>query len=767
MAETAGQVRFLRFGNFEVDLRAGELRKAGVKLKFGGQPFQVLTVLLEHAGEVVTREELQKQLWPDTFVDVDHNLNTAINKIREVLGDSAESPRFVETLPRRGYRFITAVETEFWRAQAAVPTSESPKVDLGVAAPGLPIPGQRSDRGLRLLPFLLICAVVLLVAGAALFYRRSRSLPMPPAPRALQQLTFDEGLQYGATWSPDARFIAYAGDRGGKFDIWVQQVGGGDPVQITKRPGHNWQPDWSPNGEYIAYRSEGDGGGLFVVPALGGVERRITSFGYNPRWSPDGSRLLFQTDQFTRNIAKGANRVYVVDADGGSLHEVPGLSQPQAQGLSVAWHPDGKRVTVLWQDGSFWTVPIDGGVGVRSELNPVLVKRFREITRDDATIDWAMDFKFSWAPSGTAIYLEATSGGARTLCRIAIEPKTLRMIGIEPLTTGTGFGTELAISPDGKQLAFTEEVQHVRAWLFPFNATEGRVTGPGQAATSSAIDAWAPTLSRDGNKLLISGSRGGKEGIWEVSLPDSRETLLVMDADSRGFPQWSRDGERFAYAKGAPSGEGQFSIWSRRTGTEEPLTRYTKEQWGEVYDWSPDGESVLVTRRNKLSKLELWSLPLAAAPDAAPAAHKVISDPDFDVFQGHYSPDGEWIAFIATALQAEGETSTIFVTRTTGGPWVRMTDSKHWDDKPRWSPDGKTLYYLSAREGFLNVWGIRVNSKTGGPSGSPFRVTAFNSPSLMVPNYIPPVEISISQNRLVVTAAQVSGHIWKMEDVNR
>src|SRR5215467_9434490 len=110
MAETEPQIRLLRFGNFEVDLRTGELRKAGVKLKFGGQPFQVLSILLERPGDVVTREELQKRLWPDTFVDADHNLNTAINKIREALGDSAESPRYVETLPRRGYRFIGELE---------------------------------------------------------------------------------------------------------------------------------------------------------------------------------------------------------------------------------------------------------------------------------------------------------------------------------------------------------------------------------------------------------------------------------------------------------------------------------------------------------------------------------------------------------------------------------------------------------------------------------------------------------------------------------
>jgi cholera toxin transcriptional activator len=103
--------RVARFGIFELDLSAGELRKSGVKLRLQGQPFQVLALLLERAGDVVTREELQQKLWPsDTFVDFDHSLNTAINKVREALGDSASSPRYVETLARRGYRFIAPVQ---------------------------------------------------------------------------------------------------------------------------------------------------------------------------------------------------------------------------------------------------------------------------------------------------------------------------------------------------------------------------------------------------------------------------------------------------------------------------------------------------------------------------------------------------------------------------------------------------------------------------------------------------------------------------------
>jgi cholera toxin transcriptional activator len=113
MASPQNNFRLARFGVFEADLSAGELRKNGVKQRLQGQPFQVLALLLEHAGGVVTRDELRQKLWPsDTFVDFDHSLNTAINKVREALGDSATSPRYVETLARRGYRFIAPVQNQ-------------------------------------------------------------------------------------------------------------------------------------------------------------------------------------------------------------------------------------------------------------------------------------------------------------------------------------------------------------------------------------------------------------------------------------------------------------------------------------------------------------------------------------------------------------------------------------------------------------------------------------------------------------------------------
>ncbi|SPF47409.1 Lysine decarboxylase transcriptional regulator, CadC [Candidatus Sulfotelmatobacter kueseliae] len=160
--------RVARFGVFELDLNAGELRKSGVKLRLQGQPFQVLTLLLERAGNVVTREELQQQLWPsDTFVDFDHSLNTAIKKVREALGDSATSPRYVETLARRGYRFIAPVETNGWfdhaspaPAQAASP---EPYPSPAMLHPELevPIPRRSLTRGLfALIQLMYLCFYV-------------------------------------------------------------------------------------------------------------------------------------------------------------------------------------------------------------------------------------------------------------------------------------------------------------------------------------------------------------------------------------------------------------------------------------------------------------------------------------------------------------------------------------------------------------------------------------------------------------------------------
>jgi Tol biopolymer transport system component/DNA-binding winged helix-turn-helix (wHTH) protein len=663
MGARARSSQLVRFATFELDLQTGELRKGGQKLKLGGQPFQVLSILLERPGEVVTREELQKHLWPDTFVDVDHSLNAAINKIREVLGDSAENPRFVETLARRGYRFIGPVEG----VRAAATRADL----LGSGSPASP-PQRRFWH-----IFILVAACALLAGAGLIVYKRPHGLA--PLVRALTQLTFDDGLQVGATWSPDGRFIAYSSDRGGKFDIWVQQVTGGDPVQITKGSGQHRQPAWSPDGKYIAYRSDEGDGGLYLVPALGGagLERKISPFGYYPRWSPDSSQILFRTMFAPLTVP---NQFYVIGLDGTPPREVFGdfvseLSQKDLYAVSAAWHPDGNRIT-LWlrpYGPGFWTLPLAGGPAVKSELSPELGKLLDQASGGYGNVRDA-DFDFAWAPSGRALYWELTLRGAGNIWRRMIDPQTLRPVGLERLTTNPGLDTELAVSPDGRKLAFTAETQHIRTWLFPFDASVGRIAGPGQAVTSQGIQAWLVNLSRDGKKLAFCGDRGGKFQLRQMLLPDAPDMPVVAD-DSywRQFPQWSPDGIRLAYTRYQQNGDNQIMLWSSYSRNEEPLTTPSRNEHF-VYDWSPDGAALLISQVNAdTGRTEVWQLPAAASPQSGQATRKIISDPDYDLWQPHFSPDGRWIVFDAV----RNAQSSLYVVPTAGGAWIPLQKASH------------------------------------------------------------------------------------------
>src|SRR6266436_1223729 len=178
----------LRFGVFEVDLRTGELRRQGLRLKLPSQSFQVLGLLLEHPGELVTREELREKLWPaDTFVDFDHGVNAAVNRLREALGDSAESPMFVETLPRRGYRFIVPVEWNSLDSEQPTAVSSAAAASRSEPSPGVqdipempPVTARRPR--LRIMRFLVLTGATLVaVALLLLFLLRPRTSVQPDA----------------------------------------------------------------------------------------------------------------------------------------------------------------------------------------------------------------------------------------------------------------------------------------------------------------------------------------------------------------------------------------------------------------------------------------------------------------------------------------------------------------------------------------------------------------------------------------------------------
>jgi len=159
--------------------------------------------------------------------------------------------------------------------------------------------------------------------------------------------------------------------------------------------------------------------------------------------------------------------------------------------------------------------------------------------------------------------------------------------------------------------------------------------------------------------------------------------------------------------------------------------------------------------------------PISAAPRAETQMRVLTSHAEYNLWEGHYSSDERWITF--EAIQAtESGVSTIYVMPAAGGEWTRITEGKYWDDKPRWSPDGRTIYFVSGRSGFFNVWGIRFDPTSGKPVGEAFRVTAFESPGqMMSPRLVQLIDISLAADRLVLPITEMSGSIWILENVDR
>jgi len=177
---------------------------------------------------------------------------------------------------------------------------------------------------------------------------------------------------------------------------------------------------------------------------------------------------------------------------------------------------------------------------------------------------------------------------------------------------------------------------------------------------------------------------------------------------------------------------------------------------------------LIIQDNNNSGRVEMWQLPIAARPHAENAAQMIASSPDYDLDQGHYSFDGHWIVFEAVRSQPQGLETTVYVMAAAGGPWIRITDGRQFVYSPRWSPDGKTIYYISGRSGFFNIWGVRFDPVKGKPSGLPFSVTEFNSLKLMVPRHITgSIELSLTQDRMVLPLAQESGSIWMLDGIEQ
>jgi serine/threonine protein kinase/Tol biopolymer transport system component len=585
-----------------------------------------------------------------------------------------------------------------------------------------------------------------------------------PVHRTLTRRTFGPGLQTDVTWSPDGRFIAYASDKAGNFDIWVQPVAGGEAVQLTRSPAQDTQPDWSPDGRTIAFRSERDAGGLFIVPALGGPERQLTSFGVYPQWSKDGSEILFRT-----GMEGGWTSVHAVSPDGGDPPSE--ILQDFLRGGYWQWvasHPDG-RISALGLDSrarfGFFTVSRGGRRVSTSTFAPGLPLQLRE--------QGTRVSRFQWNATGTALYVEAITHEVRNLWKIGVEPQTLEWQSAARLTTGMGQDVAAALSTDGSRLGFTTQQESGRLWVFPFDAAAGKVIGEGRPVTPEEGAVGQSDLSPDGHAVAYELRRPGSSRVdlWTADIDSGASELLAQNA--RGAI-WSHDGKSLAYTlfrlDRPPPGEWVLAV-RRLAGTERLLSRWGLRDAFLPSGWTADDRAILGSYLTPAytgpGALALWS---SSTPASAPERVLIAADPRSQLWQGRFSPDGRWLSFVATSREGP-QSIKLVVAPAAGAPaadWTRIALEHEWADKPRWAPDGRTLYFLSRHQtSFYNLWGIRFDPDRGKPVGEPFMVTRFDSPGLVISPLIGDSEIGISARRAMLTMTTVSGNIWMLDNVDR
>lgn len=569
MAASNGIER-LKFGPFELSGSTGELLKQGVLLKLQPQPFHVLRLLVSRPGELVTREEIQEALWPNgTTVEFSQGLNFCVRQIRAALNDDARDPRFIETLPKRGYRFIAPV--------VAVPSGE--------AAPEPAETVSRAD--LKPRPRLTwrwaatgAAAVLLVVMGTVL--GRGSSTKVGHLFQVAKVTTYP-GDEREPSLSPDGNQVAFSwgeGKEGGRY-IYVVQIGGQSPMQITHhdstRSAGDGFPAWSPDGSQIVFlrRYDLNHAEIVVVPAMGGAERKLQAMGALKEtvyplfaWTPDSRQILFtgqiteeSVSRYTLNLISletGQIKPFLLAGSGATGDASPAFS-PDGQWLMFSRYTEIAKATLMVQKL---------GAGLEPQGEPMAVPG--AAGNPPRSPSWSPDSKRVVFTSGGQI-LEWVVGDAT------------RVVD----ATGPSEVLSTVWQRDGRVRSVTaRESSNLDIWRLDLDpATHVPLSKPVRVAPSTA-DEGVPRFSPDGRRLVFTSNRTNAREVWiSDASGENPKQLSHVNAYILGYPRWSPDGKRIAFhARIRDEGEAWIYVADVDSGTPRRLAP------GMTVSWSLDGK---------------------------------------------------------------------------------------------------------------------------------------------------------------------------------
>jgi len=643
VAWPATNPRIVQFGLFELDLDARELRKSGVRIKLQEQPFQILAMLLERSGEIVTREELQKRLWPkDTFVDFDLSLNSAVKKLRQALGDDSENPRFIETLYRRGYRFIGQPNG---RVAAPEPLSVPP-IPSQANADSEPLLGRAQRRNLRALVWVI--PVLLTLVGLLVWVTR----PSPP-PRIVgyTQITHDGLRKLNILTDGERLYIEEL--QGDLFGTAQVSVNGGESSVLTIPFANSFITDIAADGSALlvaSFKSTEGPAAFWSVPLPTGSPQRLNdSSGEGATWSGDRSKIVF---------AHGAN-IYAANGNGSQPRK---LLTVNGSVSGLRFSPDDRRLrfdvldpntgfTAIWEahaDGSHLRPLLPGWNPTPRECcgewTPDGKYYLFQSLRDGKTNLWLLPEQARWFASAQPVQL--TNGPLDFLSPVASKDgKRIFAIGSQPRTELVGYNrqsgfasylggisaTDLAFSSDGQFVAYIS-VPEGTLWRSKVDGSQRLQLG--EPSLQAALPRWSP----DGKQIVFMGRTMNTN--WRAYLisSDGGATHDLLPGAPVGFdPTWSRDGKSVAL---------------------------TLNEAGESHDLvEGPGVSIVDVRTQKVSPL--------------PHAEQLFSP--------RWSPDGKYIAALTTNSQ-----KLVMFDRLTQ-QWTDLVSMPI--GYPSWSHDGEYLYF--------------------------------------------------------------------------
>lgn len=567
-----------RFGAFQVEPRTHELRRSGIRIKIQEQSFVVLLRLLEHPGELVTREQLRTALWPaDTFVDFDTGLNTVIKRLREILRDSAEGSHFIETVPKLGYRFIAPVQVLGDPQRAGISPEKSAR-----------IPGWRKWAAI---------AAVLLVASAMTVYYLSRLERQSATTVEVVPLTGRFEMEDSPAFSPDGNQVTFKSSNAvpdGSEGLYTSMIGGEKPLRLTSNP-RDCCPAWSPDARSIAFaRGHAGGRTIYVVPALGGTPKELYSeesvfkehIGMLPlfSWSPDG-RYLAVSALSTPEKRPTITLVSLRDSSRQPLTSPP----PESSDWSPAFSPDGRSIAFLRASGpglvdDLYVVPAAGG-------------KPKRLTLDNRPIQGP----FAWTQDSREIIFSSARGGLSSLWRIPADGGTPRRV------EGVGTrATSPAVARIGDRLAYSSEALKVDLWKI--RLTDARhAVGPAQLILPSAGFIGLASFSPDGQRLAFESSQTGYNEIWTAGSDGSNPAQLTFLKGVAGTPRWSNDGRSVAFDYRPDQHSEIYRI--DLSGGPPRFIPTIRSADNVVPSWSRDGKWIYFSSNRGNEPNQVWKIP--------------------------------------------------------------------------------------------------------------------------------------------------------------